>query len=247
MDVKWSYLGSVGPAHWGMLSPAFELCDTGRAQAPINIGRNKTRSAYALKIHYPTTPLVIGKDIETALEVGSEKLMINDGHSLQLNFPSKNNRERIAYQGDKYNLVQIHFHSPSETTWHKQSFPLEIHFVHQGKDGKVVVLAVLVKGGEKNSVLQTILDHLPAEQGRVFNVPHTNIRPAQLLPADKRYYAYNGSLTVPPCTEGVQWIVMPKAITATPAQISSIREAIGGNNARPEQALNSRVLSYANK
>lgn len=245
VKVKWSYLGSTGPRQWGMLSPAFEECDVGKAQAPINLGRKRVRVPYALKVDYRPARLAIGEEIPATLEIGASKTVINNGHGLQINFHQKGSKEVITYDGDQYALDQVHFHSPSETLWHKQSFPLEIHFVHQGKDGKVAILAVFVKAGNESAALKTILDNSPKEAGRVYNMRHVSIHPSQLLPTDQRYFAYNGSLTTPPCTQGLQWIVMPTPITASPAQILRIRQKIAGNNARPVQAMNNRVLSYA--
>lgn len=242
--VKWSYIGTTGPAHWGMLSPDFEACDTGNAQSPINIGRKKTRTPYDLKINYHQAPMVIGEDLDTTVTIGKSQIIYNDGHSLQLNFNAKA-KENIKIAGKDYQLIQFHFHSPSETLWHKQDFPLEIHFVHQGKDGGLAVLGVFVKGGAENAALTQILKHLPETAKQEYAVPDVNINPGDLLPSDQRYYSYSGSLTTPPCSEGVQWFVMSEPITASPAQILQIRKETGGGNARPVQTINNRVLNYA--
>lgn len=242
--VKWSYVGTTGPSHWGMLSPDFEACDTGSLQSPINIGRKKNRMPYDLKINYHPAPMVIGEDLDTSVTIGKTQTIYNDGHSIQLNFSVKS-KETINISGKNYHLVQFHFHSPSETLWHKQDFPLEIHFVHQGEDGSLAVIGVFVKGGVENAALKQILNHLPETDKREYSVPDVNINPDDLLPSDQRYYFYSGSLTTPPCSEGVQWFVMPQPITATPAQILRIRQETGGGNARPVQAMNDRVLNYA--
>jgi carbonic anhydrase len=244
VKVKWSYVGTTGPSHWGMLSPDFEACDTGRAQSPINIGRKKTRVPFDLKIKYHPAPMIIGEDLETKLMIGKTQTIYNDGHSIQLNFNEKS-KEFIRIGGKDYQLVQFHFHSPSETLWHKQDFPLEIHFVHESKDGDVAVVAVFVKGGADNSALTEILGHLPEADHVAYDVPDVSINPADLLPSDQRYYTFDGSLTTPPCTEGLKWIVMPQPITASPAQILRIRQESGGTNARPVQPMNDRALNYA--
>ncbi len=245
VNVKWSYVGGDGPAHWGMLSPAFEACDVGKAQSPINLGRKKVREPSVLSVNYRPTHLEIGEEIPDELQIGAKKTVINNGKGIQVNFHHADSKETIKFAGDEYVLDQLHFHSPSETLWHKQSVPIEIHFVHQGKDGKVAVMAVLVKGGEENPALKVILDHIPKEKNRVFEIRDAKISPAELLPADKKYYAFTGSLTTPPCTEGLQWVVLSSPITASPAQILRIRQEIGGNNARPVQPLNDRVLTHA--
>jgi len=245
VKVPWSYVGNTGPQHWGMLSPAFEICDTGKMQSPVNLGRKKTRVPYDLKINYHNAPLDIGENIPTELTIGSNQTITNAGHAIQINFHDKKAKETITYAGNEYELVQFHFHSPSETLWHQQSFPLEIHFVHQGKDGKAAILAVLIKGGNANPTLEQILNHLPKEQRKEIPVPGVGVDPSALLPADQRYYAFMGSLTSPPCSEGFQWIVMPSPITASPAQILRVRQETHGTNARPVQPLNNRVFSYA--
>jgi carbonic anhydrase len=245
VKVKWSYVGTTGPAHWGMLSSAFELCDTGKMQSPINLGRKRTRSPYDLSVHYHPTPMYIGENLDTNLNIHGAQTITND-HGLQLNFHD-DNKETITLSGKDYELLQFHFHSPSETLWHKQAFPLEIHFVHQGKDGELAVIGVFVKGGEENPVLQQILDHLPEHDHEEYPVKGVNINPGALMPANQRYFYYMGSLTTPPCAEGVQWIVMPEPITASPAQILKIRKASGGTNARPVQPMYGRALYYSVK
>lgn len=243
--VKWSYVGNTGPQHWGMLSSEFEMCDVGKSQSPIDIIRKKTRVPFDLQLHYDKSPLYIAINYPTELHPEKDTMVITMEHALKINFHGKKIKEVLTYQGKKYRLVEFHFHSPSETLWHKMSFPLEIHFVHQNDEGGVLVLAVFVNRGEENPAIQTLLDHLPPEDGKELAVKDITIDPDDLLPTDKRYYAYMGSLTTPPCTQGLQWLVMPNPITASPAQILQVREAGGGNNARPVQALNGRELSYA--
>lgn len=245
MKIKWSYVGSTGPTHWGMLSPEFELCDTGKAQSPIDIGRKKTRIPYALQLDYRPAQLVIGEDIPTEIRINQKKALIDTGHALQVNFNDNKVQESVLFNGEKYRLVQFHFHSPSETLWHKMSFPLEIHMVHERADGNLLVLAVFVKGGEENKALNVLLDHLPAKEGQVETIKDAKVNPTDYLPKDKRYYTYNGSLTSPPCVEGVQWVVMPDPITASPAQILKIRNVTHGSNARATQPLNGREIFYA--
>jgi carbonic anhydrase len=246
VKVSWGYVGTTGPTHWGMLDPDFETCDIGKSQSPINLGRKRVRAPYNLALDYHATPLFIGEDLDTTLEIGTSQTMVNTGHGLQINFHGKE-RERLTFAGKDYELVQFHFHSPSETLWHKQAFPLEIHFVHQGKDGAVAVLAVFVKGGAENPALKQILQHLPENEHKEYPVPGVSINPVDLLPADQRYFSFQGSLTTPPCTEGLQWIAMPETITASPAQILEIRQTSNGTNARPVQPMNDRTLYYSVK
>lgn len=244
-SVKWSYVGTTGPTKWGTLSKDFALCDTGRLQSPINIERNRIPAPYSLSMQYHAAPLLIGEDMDNTYKITPSRTITNTGYGVQINFHEKK-KELLTYDGKEYELVQFHFHSPSETTWHKQAFPLEIHMVHHGADGVgVLVLAVFVKGGAENPVMKTILDHLPEKEKQEYAIPGATVDPAGLLPDNQRYYAFTGSLTTPPCTEGLQWIVMPEPITASPAQILKIRDASGGTNARPVQPLNGRTIYYS--
>lgn len=245
-NIKWSYVGTDGPTHWGMLDPAFEVCDTGKQQSPVNMSRTRVSAPYSLRINYHTAPLYIGDDMATELAFTKTQKVVNSAHGLQVNFHGEA-RETLTFSGKEYELLQFHFHSPSETLWHKQDFPLEIHFVHQAKDGGVLVMAAFVKGGAENPAIKEILNHIPEKPHQEYAIAGTNINPADLLPANQRYFSYMGSLTTPPCTEGVQWIVLPETITAAPEQILEIRQATGGNNARPVQSMNGRTLYYAAK
>jgi len=243
VTVKWSYVGTTGPSHWGMLSPDFELCDIGKSQSPINIGRDRVPTQYALKIGYHPSQLYLGDDINTSLKISADKTIVITDHGLQVNIHDKK-KELLSYEGKEFELIQFHFHSPSETLWHQQAFPLEIHFVHQGKSG-LLVLAVLVKAGSENELLQQIIDHMPENEHVEVKVPGVKIDLMELLPNNQRYYSFSGSLTTPPCTEGVQWVVMPQPVTASTEQILKIRQAAGGTNARPVQTMNGRILYYA--
>jgi carbonic anhydrase len=181
----------------------------------------------------------------TELNIGGNQAIINDGHTIQANFHAKPVLESIRYAGNTYQLLQLHFHSPSENELNGESAPLEIHFVHQGPDGKVVVVGVLVKGGSFNPTLQSIIDHLPQPDGKEYIVDNEMINPQDLFPLDHDYYSFIGSLTTPPCLQGLEWIVMAGTITASPGQIAIIRKAIGGSNARAVQPLNHRVIAYS--
>ena len=238
--VDWGYVGNKGPALWAQLNPDFKLCASGKHQSPINIPRKVRRADNALAIHYHPATVYIVEDGLTELQLGSQQTIIRDGHGIQINFQKNTVPEMATYAGNDYRLVQFHFHTPGETEWRKQSYPAEIHFVHQGKNGKALVIAVLVKAGAPSREMQNIIDHLPADHGQEHKMEPIN--PVSLLPENKhRYYSFAGSLTTPPCTEeGMQWVVMADTITASSAQIMLLRQAIGGPNARPVQPLNKR-------
>lgn len=244
VKINWSYSGNTGPSRWGQLSPYFVLCSAGHAQSPININKNVVHTSNTLTINYHAVPMDIIKDGETTLMLDHTQIRINDGHGIQLNFTDPHDKETLTVDGKIAKLVQLHIHTPSENQWHKQTYPMEIHFVHQGDKGEVVVMGVLVKGGAPNAALQTLIDHLPKVKHHAQTIPGQLINPLELLPAKHDYYQFTGSLTTPPCTEGVKWIVLSQAITASPAQIVQLRIATGAN-ARPVQPLNGRKIFYS--
>ena len=245
VKIKWGYKGNIVPVRWAQLDPQFSLCATGKAQSPINITKKTTKATNKLSFHYTASPLHLVTDGKTDLTLGQNHVEILDGHSVQLNFPTQSAKNTVNFNDVAYRLLQLHFHTPSETEWNNQVFPLEIQFVHQGDNGKVLILAVLVKGGAENAGLKKIIEHLHSEKSKIDILPSSKINPMDLLPAKhNRYYSYAGSLTAPPCTEGVQWVVMADTITATPAQILILRAAMGGANARPVQPLHKRVILY---
>jgi len=240
-EIEWSYKGNLGPARWGQINPEFKLCAEGKNQSPIN--KKVVNVDDILSINYQTEPLILLNDGETELVIGSTQELINDGHTLQIN--TADVKENIVYGKNKYHLVQFHFHSPSENLLNGESNPLEIHFVHQGTNGRVIVVGVFVKSGEFNETLQTIIDNVSPVKDTEYTIQKVSVNPANLIPDNKNYFAFKGSLTTPPCTEGLQWIVMETPITATPAQIMQIRKIINGDNARHIQPLRDRVIFYA--
>ncbi|VVC76651.1 Carbonic anhydrase [Aquicella siphonis] len=247
VKVKWGYIGNNGPVRWGQLNPAFALCSKGQSQSPINIDKKFKKMDSDLEIHYQPAMMRIVDDGITQLLIKSTQTVINDGHGIQLNFPRNGARETIRFGGVDYHLEQFHMHSPSENTLNGQAFPMEIHFVHQGDDGKVAVIGVFVKAGKANPVLQNLIDHFPSDEGIEHSLQGVQINPVDLLPERRAFFYFSGSLTTPPCTEGLQWIVMPEPITASSAQILLFRNAAGGENARPVQPRHKRKIFYSEK
>lgn len=244
VTTQWGYLGRKGPEFWSTLNPAFVTCSLGQFQSPIDINKAPLEAEGSLTFSYEYAPFVIEKDGETELTLGNSELLINTGHGVQLNFDEASNQS-ILYQGKRYKLVQLNFHSPSEMQMDGSDFPLEIQLLHQGSQGSAVIVVVFVKGGDSNPTLQKIVAHVPKVRGKEVEIKGQKINPMDLLPPDKSFYAFNGSLTTPPCTEGVQWVVIEDPITASPAQIMAIRQAAGGANARGVQPLNDRVITYS--
>jgi carbonic anhydrase len=242
VKTKWGYLGNIGPERWGQLSPEFAVCDTGKAQSPINIPKKTSIASASLKFNYHPAQLYLLEDGPTLLMINSTQTIFNDGHTIQVNF--NDNKETLNFNGTDYQLVQFHIHSPSENLLRSASQPLEIHFVHQGKDGKVAVVGVFVKAGEANDELKKVVEFMPNDHNSIHEIQGENINPADLMPEKKDYYSFEGSLTTPPCSEGLQWIVMANPITASPSQILNLRNVIM-HNARPIQRLNGRTISYS--
>ncbi|WON76603.1 carbonic anhydrase family protein [Serratia sp. UGAL515B_01] len=219
----WGYEGQEDPAHWGKLSPDFSLCETGKNQSPINIhGALKTT-------HH-------GK-LELAFKLGRQQI-VNNGHTIQINVSEGNTLE---LDDDNFVLQQFHFHSPSENEIDGKQFPLEAHFVFKDKDGALAVVALMFEEGKANTQLAQAWQQMPTavDQTAVLNKP-VDIK--ALLPKEFHFYRFSGSLTTPPCSEGVSWIVIDKPVSASAEQISQFRSVIHHVNNRPVQPLNGRII-----
>ncbi len=216
---SWSYSGATGPEHWSEVSTT---CGVGKAQSPIDILHAEKKRLPAIEFAYHSSPLKV----------------INNGHTIQANYASGSS---ITVDGKTYELVQFHFHHLSETEINGQHSPMELHLVHKDKDGNLAVVAVLLNEGPPNPTVSTIWAHLPPEEGKEFAPEHVEIEAAHLLPANHRYYTFQGSLTTPPCSENVSWLVLAKPMTLSKEQIAKFA-AIYPNNARPVQPLNGRTV-----
>jgi len=163
---------------------------------------------------------------------------VNNGHTLQVNFDEGSS---LAVDGETYNLLQFHFHSPSENNIEGQSFPLEAHLVHANGNGSLAVLGVLFVAGEANEVVQAIWDTPLETVGESVSLS-APINAGNLLPDDLAYYQFDGSLTTPPCTEGVRWMVLAEPVSVSPEQVDAFVQLMGGPTNRPIQDLNDRVV-----
>jgi carbonic anhydrase len=220
---EWSYEGEHGPAHWGDVKTDYAMCKTGKNQSPIDI-------TGAVKADLPT--------IQFAYKTGPLRMM-NNGHSIQVNYPEGS---FITVDGKLYQLVQFHFHHPSEEKIKGKSFDMVAHLVHKNAEGYLAVVAVLMKKGRANAFLKTLWEHLPKEEGKGKVLANVPIDPSELLPAQRGYYTYTGSLTTPPCTEGVTWLVLKTPVELSGAQIDRFAHFYK-HNARPVQPLGGRVVS----
>ncbi|WP_461830086.1 carbonic anhydrase [Aquifex sp.] len=218
----WSYQGEKGPEHWGDIKPEYIMCKIGKNQSPVDIKRVVEAELKELEIHYKPGAHTIkntGKTIKVLYESGSY----------------------VVIDGIKFELKQFHFHSPSEHTINGKSYPFEAHLVHADKDGNLAVIGILFKEGKKNPVIEELWKHVPSESGKEAKLPK-KINAYELLPEKKKYYRYSGSLTTPPCTEGVRWIVMVEEVELSKEQIEKFRKLMGGDTNRPVQPLNARVI-----
>ena len=220
--VEWGYQGPTGPNAWGTLSPEFALCKTGQRQSPIEL-------ADARPVALP--PL-------TVASVGSQFTLENNGHTIKM---TPLHPAMVTLDGDAWTLEQMHPHHPSEHTVGGERFPLELHLVHKDAHNHVLVIGLLVRAGEPNQALQGLWTQLPKEKLNEKVTPPEPVDVSALLPADRRYFAYEGSLTTPPCTEGVRWVVLVQPLTMSPQQIDTFA-GLFPDDSRPIQPRNGRTL-----
>ncbi|MGK6306067.1 carbonic anhydrase [Variovorax sp. DT-64] len=220
----WSYHGHGSAAHWAELDEGFKLCKLGKHQSPINVDTRAVEKASGAK------PLGFAYAAETG-EV------VNNGHTIQVNLPAAGS---ITLDGVEYKLLQFHFHTPSEEKIDGKSYPLVAHLVHKNAEGQLAVVAVLFKAGKENAALKLVFDHLPAKEGETLKLD-VAINPADLLPANRAYYAFMGSLTTPPCSEEVHWQVLKTPVELSASQLAAFRK-LYKMNARPVQPLNDRKV-----
>lgn len=224
--IHWEYSGEDGPAHWGELCVGYADCD-GSTQSPVDI-----KGAVA-----DGTLTAIAKAYAT-----SKTNILNNGHTIQFNYDAGSS---ITVNGLQYDLLQFHFHTHSEHLVNSVSYPMEVHLVHKNAaTGNLAVIGVFFEEGAENPLLAHYIDHLPAHHDETFTSDETYTA-ADLLPAGTGYYTYGGSLTTPPCSEIVTWIVMKDPITASTAQIHDI-ETLEHENFRPVQPLEGRTIKAFN-
>ena len=221
---KWSYEGEQGPDHWGELAPEYLMCSEGWNQSPINLVDEVHADLPELEFEYYSATID----------------EINNGHSIQQNI-KPGSFLRIPERNRSFELKQFHFHSPSEHTIDGKSFAMEVHFVHADKDGNLAVVGVLVEEGEEHPVLSQLWAFMPENPGETNQNP-IGIEETDLLPPTREYYTYSGSLTTPPCTEGVRWIVLKTPVQASAGQIATFKSRVGPATNRPVQPVNSRLI-----
>lgn len=222
----WSYKGETGPGHWGELVPAFSACIQGNEQSPINIEFSQVKASEGsenIEIQYKPTPFSI----------------VNNGHTIQANAATPSNN--IVVEGKEYKLVQFHFHTPSEHQFNSQQFDMELHLVHQGTNGELAVLGLMIQEGIENENLAPVWDALPKDKNEKDISIKEPVDLQALLPSDQTSFHYNGSLTTPPCAEEVKWIVFEKPIEMSKEQIQAFQQIFPDNH-RPVLPLNKREI-----
>lgn len=221
----WGYTGEHGPDQWGKIKSEFATCANGQEQSPIDITSATKGNLVKIDFNYKASPVKV----------------VNNGHTIQVNYAGDNT---IKIGSQSYKLLQFHFHSPSENTINKKSYEMEVHLVHKNDKGELAVVGVMMQAGDSNKALDPVWAAIPKETNKEAALT-AQINPADLLPATQQFYHFKGSLTTPPCSEGVNWFVLKDAITVSADQVKTFVSTVG-QNARPVQALNKRTVATSN-
>jgi carbonic anhydrase len=218
----WSYEGNDGPKNWGHLDSSYASCSIGNRQSPIDIKDAKKAELPPLKFNYDAVPLNI----------------IDNGHTIQVNYAPGS----TLTVGDRtYALKQFHFHHPSEEHVNGHGYEMVAHLVHADEDGHLAVVAILLAKGPANAFLETVWKNIPSEKEKAIDVSNVTVNVKDLLPSDLGYYTFAGSLTTPPCSEGVTWYVLKNQASLSSDQLAAFARHYA-MNARPIQPLNGREL-----
>ena len=221
----WSYGGDGGPEAWGQLKPEFATCANGSRQSPIDIRSGVKVDLEPIQFDYRPTGFSV----------------IDNGHTIQVNLAGGNS---IEVQGRRFDLLQFHFHRPSEERVNGRQFDMVAHLVHKDPEGKLAVVAVLLDRGAAQPLVQTVWNNLPLEKGTEQMV-RAEMDVNHLLPADRRYFTYMGSLTTPPCSEGVLWMVLQQPMPVATEQVN-VFSRLYPMNARPIQQAAGRLIKQSN-
>lgn len=221
----WSYEGEEGPEHWGELANEYRMCSEGQNQSPIDLSLSVHANLPELEFEYYSQSVV------------NE---INNGHTIQQNV-KPGSFLKIPSRNLSVELKQFHFHSPSEHTVNGKSYAMEMHFVHVDDQGGLMVAGVFVDEGEEHPVLNKLWAFMPHNPGETREEP-IGIEETNLLPPTRDYFSYGGSLTTPPCSEGVKWVVLKTPIEASAEQIATFKDRVGLATNRPVQPHNARVV-----
>jgi carbonic anhydrase len=230
-EVHWGYEGDEGPERWADLSPEFAACRSGTEQSPIDLSGAAAIDAQELERR-------VGETVLSATQHATVMDIIDNGHTIQI---TADTPMSIAVEGIPYELVQYHFHSPSEHTINGEHAPLEVHFVHKSAAGELAVLSVLVEEGAYDVMWEPLFSQLPDGPGDSRHIRDLDLDIDEIGPLPKRFFRYTGSLTTPPCSEGVRWVVMAEKRQISADQMATIVAHLHNNN-RPVQPLGDRTI-----
>ena len=219
---EWGYEKSDGPAKWATLNPEYAICGSGKEQSPVNIQGAKSIDLPPIEVHYHPAPLKV----------------IDNGHTIQVDYAPGST---MNVGGKTYELQQFHFHHPAENRLMGKSFPMEVHLVHKDPEGHIAVIGVFIKIGADNPVVHQEFANLPQEKGTEINVANITVDATALLPANRGYITFPGSLTTPPCSEHITWFVMKEPMTVTQEEFAAFAKRYP-RDARPVQPLNGRPV-----
>jgi len=226
-EVHWSYEGENGPQNWAKLKPEFSQCGSGKRQSPIAIQSDSTLQGPAEPLAFNYTP--------------SRGSVVNNGHTVQVDVEGENS---LTVRSASYRLLQFHFHTPSEEMINSKRYAMVAHLVHKNDAGQLAVVAVLLEPGESNAFIDKVWTYMPLDSNDRVRMPEGLLDLNELLPRDQRYYQFMGSLTTPPCSEGVLWMVLKQPVKISAAQYRLFRQQFP-LNARPVQPLNGRPVRDA--
>ncbi|MRW85229.1 carbonic anhydrase family protein [Pseudoduganella sp. FT26W] len=221
----WSYEGETGPANWGKINPAWAKCGAGNRQSPIDIRDGMKVDLEQITFDYHPSSFNVTDNGHTV------QVMVGSG-----NFLTVGNRT--------YELIQFHFHRPSEERINGKGYEMVVHLVHKDGEGRIAMLALLLERGKPQPVIQTVWNNLPLEKLDTA-APVESLDPLDLIPARRDYYTFMGSMTTPPCNEGVLWLVMKEPVQASPAQMA-LFSRLYPLNARPTQPSSGRIIKESN-
>jgi carbonic anhydrase len=218
----WDYGNATGPSHWGDLKPEFALCKLGHHQSPIDIRNPQKADLPPITFDYKPSPLRI----------------IDNGHTIMIDYAPGSS---ISVGGKKYVLKQFHFHRPSEEKIDGKGFDMTVHLVHADEAGKLAVVAVLLENGAENPLVRELWSDIPKEKEKEESFEGIQVDVSRILPSNRSYYTFSGSLTTPPCSEEVTWFVLKNPTSVSDAQIRQFSQ-LYRNDARPTQPLYDRVV-----
>ena len=218
----WDYSAAHGPEHWADLNPQYALCKNGHHQSPIDIRNPKKADLPPIQFDYRPSPLHV----------------IDNGHTIMVNYGPGSS---ISVDGKKYALKQFHFHRPSEERINGKGYEMVVHLVHADDEGNLAVVAVLLQQGKDNALVHELWNDLPKEKEKEEVLNNVRVNAAGLLPAERGYYTFPGSLTTPPCSENVTWFVLKRPVTISSAEIEQFSK-LYRHDARPTQPLYDRVV-----